>query len=80
MVLRNWESVPRGRVRFALYEARMRRGRSKTIVSPKIARELEKASAAMRKKYPKWGKMSEILEREAESIEEFSPAVWGKEV
>lgn len=63
----------------ALYESRVKRQGVEKRVPRRVARELEKASAAIRRKDPKWTTVSDILEQDTTSIEEFSPAVWGKE-
>lgn len=63
----------------ALYESRVKRQGVEKRVPRRVARELEKASAAIRRKDPKWATVSDILEQGITSIEEFSPAVWGKE-
>ena len=64
----------------ALYESRMKAGVTGRKVPRRVGEELEKASKAIRKKDPKWAMISEILEQDSSSIEEFSPAIWGKEV
>ena len=63
----------------ALYESRVKREGVEKKVPRRVARELEKASAAIRNKDPKWAMVSDTLEQDTTSIEEFSPAVWGKE-
>ena len=63
----------------ALYESRVKKQGVEKKVPRRVARELEKASATIRSKDPKWAMVSDILEQDTTSIEEFSPAVWGKE-
>jgi predicted transcriptional regulator len=63
----------------ALYESRVKAQSLKRKVPGRVAEELEKASTAIRKKDPKWAMVSAIVEQATIPIEEFSPAVWGKE-
>ncbi len=63
----------------ALYESRVKAQSLKRKVPERVAEELEKASAAIRKKDPKWAMVSAIVEQAGVPIEEFSPATWGKE-
>jgi predicted transcriptional regulator len=63
----------------ALYESRVKRQAIEKRAPRRVARELEKASAAIRSKDPKWAMVSGILEQDTASIDEFSPAAWGKE-
>jgi predicted DNA-binding protein len=62
----------------ALYEARVKSGSVESKMLRKVAQELEKASATIRKRDPKWAMVSEIMEQDVASMEEFSPAAWGK--
>jgi hypothetical protein len=55
-------------------------GSGERKVPREVAEELEKASKAIRKKDPKWATVSEVIEQSTASIEEFSPATWGKEI
>jgi predicted DNA-binding protein len=63
----------------ALYETRLKGRSVQRRVSRRVAQELKKASTTIRKKDPKWAMVSEVMEQDAMSIEEFSPAVWGRE-
>jgi len=63
-----------------LYESRMKAGVKERKVPRRVAKELEKASRAIRKKDPKWAMISEIIEQASTPVEEISPAVWGKEI
>jgi len=63
----------------ALYESRVKGGGAEKKVPPRVARELKRASDIIRRRDPKWAKISEVLEQDTTSIEEFSPAIWGRE-
>ena len=64
----------------ALYESRVRAGVRPKGMPRRVAEELEEASKAVRKKDPKWAMISEIVERASTPIEDFSSAMWGKEI
>ena len=64
----------------ALYESRLKARGVERKVPRRVEEELEKASAAIRKKDPKWAMVSDIIERSNTTLEEFSPAVWGGEI
>jgi predicted DNA-binding protein len=63
----------------AMYESWVKKQGVEKKVPRRVARELEKASAAIRSKDPKWAMVSDTLEIDTTSLEEFSPALWGKE-
>lgn len=64
----------------ALYESKLKKGNTERKVPRKIAEELEKASTAIRKKDRRWAMVSNVIEQASISVEEFSPAAWGKEL
>lgn len=64
----------------ALYESRMRSHSVQRKVPRRIAKELEKASATIRKNDPKWARISKMIEDAQVPMDDFSPAKWGKEI
>lgn len=64
----------------ALYESRLKTTGGERKVPKKVAEELERASAAIRKKDANWARISNIIEQATTSMDEFSPANWGKEI
>lgn len=63
-----------------LYESKSRVAGAHRKVPRNVTEELKKASAAIRKKDPKWARISDVIEQATVSLEEFSPATWGKEI
>ncbi len=68
------------RTAVALLESRFRGGSVERKVPRRVAGELEKASTAIRKRDAKWAMVSDIVEQATTQIEEFSPAMWGREI
>jgi predicted transcriptional regulator len=64
----------------ALYESRLKAQGAERRVPKRVAEELEKASTAIRKRDAKWAMVSDLVEQATTQIEEFSPAMWGKEI
>lgn len=64
----------------AFYESRWRLDATEKKVPRNVAEELKKASAAIRKRDPKWARVSNLIEQATTPLEEFSPATWGKEI
>ena len=64
----------------AWYESRLKAQGVERKVPRRVEEELEKASAAIRKKDPKWAMISDIVEQSTTPIEELSPATWGREI
>ncbi len=64
----------------AYYESRLATRASEKKVPKGISEELKKATLAIRKKDPKWARVSTLMEQATTSLDEFSQARWGKEI
>ena len=64
----------------ALYESRLKAQGVERRVPRRVEEELEKASTAIRKRDAKWAMVSDLVEQATTQIEEFSPAMWGREI
>src|SRR3990170_5263675 len=60
----------------ALYESRLKAQGAERKVPRRVEEELEKASAAIRKRDAKWAMVSDLVEQASTQIEEVSPAMW----
>ncbi len=63
----------------ALLESRLKTQQANKKAPRRVEEELEKASRAIRKKDAKWATVSNIVEEATTPMEEFSPAMWGRE-